>query len=106
MPSYTLVDPLDYRTITSLFLYGQPTPPQTYDERIRQPGAPTVDANVSSSFWSPGGPGRFAMPALNAFVQSFFTNTASIFTSAAVLQIFTNKLAAQGGTGTASITVA
>jgi hypothetical protein len=106
MTNFALTDPLDFRTITNLYLYGQSTTPQSYDQRIRPAGAPTVDVNVDPSFWNATGPGRFAMPAINSFVKSFFESPASIFSSPGVLQIFANHLAAQGGVGPVSISVA
>jgi len=75
MATFSLSDPLDYLTITNLFLYGSPTTPANIFDRIRSPQGPdTVEIDAQTLMQ---GPGRYATPNLARFVQSFFADASS-----------------------------
>jgi hypothetical protein len=101
MPIVSLSNPLDFKKITCLYLYGQDTVPDIYENRLRSTNAPTIVVDVDSSFWS--GPGRYATPALCPFVQSFFSSLASL--PMEVQQLYATRFAAQGNVGPVQITV-
>ena len=87
--TYTLTNPLDVDTITSLYLYGQPTVPTNYCDRIRDPAtAATVVVNIDTSSFMDTGPGRYAVAAFSTFVQNFFGNQLSAAVQAFVQQAF------------------
>jgi HlyD family secretion protein len=52
MANFTLTNPLDFRTITNLYLYGQTTTPQSYDERIRPAGSPVRDQSTNAAYFT------------------------------------------------------
>lgn len=58
MPIVSLSDPLDFKTITNLYLYGQETVPTIYNNRLRPADSLTIVVNVDESFWA--GPARRA----------------------------------------------
>jgi hypothetical protein len=102
--SVFLSDPLDFVTVTNVFLYGQKTVPQNYSDRIRDPITAMETVQIDAArFMSASGPGRYALAALAPFVAQFFTNPGSI--SPAVQSYVASELAAQGGTGLVAVSV-
>src|ERR1700730_6347273 len=105
MSTFVLTDPLDFRSITNIFLYGQTTTPDLLN-RIRSPNSPSDIVQIdASSFMGPNGPGRYALPSQSAFVQGFFS-AASQGTFNGLPPALTQALALLSGTSTVSWTVA
>jgi len=76
MAVFTLNDPLDFKTVTSIFLYGKTAPPTEIFDRIRLPGQPQDTIQIDAvSFMSPTGVGRFATANQAQFVKDFFDIT-------------------------------
>ena len=58
MSTFVLTDPLDFLTMTNIFLYGQTTTPDLLN-RIRSANAPSDIVQIdTSSFMGPNGPAR------------------------------------------------
>src|ERR1700730_12207098 len=104
MSAFHLGDPLDFVTITNLFLYGQPTTPQNYCDRIRADSPPIVTVEIdAASFMSAAGPGRYALPSLAPFVKTFFQDIGAM--PGAVQAYVTQKMTEQGDSGPVKVTV-
>src|SRR2546423_542346 len=102
----TLSNPLDFATVTNLFLYGTVDTPINYSDRVRDPAdAPVVAAQIdAAAFMSDTGPGRYALPSFASFVRTFFDDIGAL--PGPVQTYLTQQLAQQNGQWPVSVSVA
>lgn len=101
----TLSDPLDFKAVTNLFLYGTVDTPVNYSDRIRDPAAPVVSAQIdAATFMSATGPGQYALPYFASFVRDFFEDIGAL--PGPVQTYLTQPLAQQNGQWPVSVSVA